>query len=170
MTSQTRELDGTQSGGPAYSFDLFHQNRKWLYDVNYIDRSEGFRTELGYVPRVNMRQAQQSLGRTLGKAVREAYAAVGPAGQSVKNLAHGVWLGHPLHPVLTDVPIGAWTADCCPRCKPFAATNSEVAAMDDRCRAITSPVSARCPELQCPPNEGPDYIPKCVAGRCVVGP
>jgi nitrite reductase/ring-hydroxylating ferredoxin subunit/uncharacterized membrane protein len=23
---------------------------------------------------------------------------------------HGTWLGHPLHPVLTDIPIGAWTA------------------------------------------------------------
>jgi len=22
---------------------------------------------------------------------------------------HGTWLGHPLHPVLTDVPLGAWT-------------------------------------------------------------
>src|ERR1017187_7380692 len=59
MTSQTRDLDGTQSGGPAYNFDLFHQNRNWLYDVNFIDRSEGFHTDLGYVPRVNMRQAQQ---------------------------------------------------------------------------------------------------------------
>jgi Domain of unknown function (DUF5916) len=59
MSSRTRELDGTQSGGPAYNFDLFHQNRKWLYDVNFIDRSEGFHTDLGYVPRVNMRQAQQ---------------------------------------------------------------------------------------------------------------
>ena len=65
--------------------------------------------------------------------------------------------------------LGAWTADCCPRCKPFAATSSEVAAMDDRCRAM-SPASARCPELKCPQNEGPDYIAKCVAGRCVVGP
>src|ERR1019366_4272041 len=54
-----RQFDGTQSGGPAYNFDLFHQNRKWLYDANFIDRSEGFRTDLGYVPRVNMRQAQQ---------------------------------------------------------------------------------------------------------------
>jgi hypothetical protein len=59
MTSQTRDLDGTQSGGPAYNFDLFHQNRNWLYDANFIDRSEGFHTDLGYVPRVNMRQAQQ---------------------------------------------------------------------------------------------------------------
>ena len=63
MTSQTRELDGTRSGGPAFNFDLFHGNRKWFYDTNYIDRGEGFHTELGYVPRVNMRQAQQFVMR-----------------------------------------------------------------------------------------------------------
>jgi nitrite reductase/ring-hydroxylating ferredoxin subunit/uncharacterized membrane protein len=28
----------------------------------------------------------------------------------VKDLLAGTWLGHPLHPVLTDVPIGAWTS------------------------------------------------------------
>lgn len=28
---------------------------------------------------------------------------------ALKDLLHGVWLGHPLHPVLTDVPVGAWT-------------------------------------------------------------
>lgn len=25
-----------------------------------------------------------------------------------KTLLHGTWLGHPLHPAITDVPIGAW--------------------------------------------------------------
>lgn len=45
----------------------------------------------------------------LSKAVRGAYAAAGPAGARAKNMLHGVWLGHPLHPVFTDVPIGAWT-------------------------------------------------------------
>jgi len=59
MTSQDRQLDGTQSGGPAYNLDLFHQNREWIYEATVIDRSEGFHTDLGYVPRVNMRQAQQ---------------------------------------------------------------------------------------------------------------
>jgi nitrite reductase/ring-hydroxylating ferredoxin subunit/uncharacterized membrane protein len=28
----------------------------------------------------------------------------------VKDLLSGTWLGHPLHPLLTDVPIGAWTS------------------------------------------------------------
>jgi nitrite reductase/ring-hydroxylating ferredoxin subunit/uncharacterized membrane protein len=30
----------------------------------------------------------------------------GPA----KDALHGVWLGHPLHPLLTDLPIGFWTS------------------------------------------------------------
>jgi nitrite reductase/ring-hydroxylating ferredoxin subunit/uncharacterized membrane protein len=33
--------------------------------------------------------------------------AIGPEGA---KLLHGTWLGHPLHVVLTDVPIGSWTA------------------------------------------------------------
>jgi nitrite reductase/ring-hydroxylating ferredoxin subunit/uncharacterized membrane protein len=32
----------------------------------------------------------------------------GPAARRFKNWMNGVWLGHPLHPALTDVPIGAW--------------------------------------------------------------
>jgi len=31
-------------------------------------------------------------------------------GRQTKNFLHGTWLGHPLHVILTDVPIGAWTA------------------------------------------------------------
>jgi nitrite reductase/ring-hydroxylating ferredoxin subunit/uncharacterized membrane protein len=30
--------------------------------------------------------------------------------QRVRDLLNGVWLGHPLHPSLTHLPIGAWTA------------------------------------------------------------
>lgn len=26
----------------------------------------------------------------------------------IKSLLHGTWLGHPLHPAITDVPIGVW--------------------------------------------------------------
>src|SRR5688572_2776456 len=37
------------------------------------------------------------------------FSAGGGAGRAIKNSLHGVWLGHPLHPALTDVPIGAWT-------------------------------------------------------------
>src|SRR5690606_23817789 len=42
--------------------------------------------------------------------VRQTFEAGGPAGRQAKDALHGVWLGHPLHPVLTDIPLGAWTA------------------------------------------------------------
>jgi hypothetical protein len=35
---------------------------------------------------------------------------LGPAGVRVRDFLHGRWFGHPLHPMLTDIPAGAWTA------------------------------------------------------------
>jgi nitrite reductase/ring-hydroxylating ferredoxin subunit/uncharacterized membrane protein len=51
----------------------------------------------------------EPLANTLQQAVGSAFTAAGPNGLTVKNFLHGVWLGHPLHPALTDVPVGAWT-------------------------------------------------------------
>src|ERR1700759_3956468 len=45
--------------------------------------------------------------------------------QAVKDALHGTWLGHPVHPVLVQVPIGAWTSagvlDVLPPMRPAAA-------------------------------------------------
>jgi nitrite reductase/ring-hydroxylating ferredoxin subunit/uncharacterized membrane protein len=56
---------------------------------------------------------QKWLGRaseTVQEAVQGIFKAGGSAAQPIADLLHGTWLGHPLHTVLTDVPIGAWTA------------------------------------------------------------
>ena len=53
--------------------------------------------------------ALDAVAEPLSQAVRSAYQAGGEAGQRAKNMMHGVWLGHPLHPVCTDIPLGAWT-------------------------------------------------------------
>jgi nitrite reductase/ring-hydroxylating ferredoxin subunit/uncharacterized membrane protein len=45
----------------------------------------------------------------LQRAIAAVYQAGGATGGVVKNALHGTWLGHPLHAVLTDVPVGAWT-------------------------------------------------------------
>lgn len=42
-------------------------------------------------------------------AVKRAFKVGGRAGQKVKNFLNGTWFGHPLHPALTDVPLGSWT-------------------------------------------------------------
>ncbi|WP_460920092.1 DUF2231 domain-containing protein [Pontibacter brevis] len=48
-------------------------------------------------------------GDAVQPAVVNAFKAGGEAGQQIKDALHGTWLGHPLHPAITDVPIGAWT-------------------------------------------------------------
>lgn len=45
----------------------------------------------------------------LAGAVNATYDAAGDPGQRIKDFLNGTWLGHPLHPALTDVPVGAWT-------------------------------------------------------------
>jgi nitrite reductase/ring-hydroxylating ferredoxin subunit len=44
--------------------------------------------------------------------------------QAVKDLLHGTWLGHPLHPVLAHVPVGSWLSagllDLVPPFRPAA--------------------------------------------------
>ncbi len=44
----------------------------------------------------------------LSRRLAETSRKVLPPGP-VADLLHGTWLGHPLHPMLTDVAIGAWT-------------------------------------------------------------
>ncbi|WIG61160.1 MAG: Ferredoxin, 2Fe-2S [Ktedonobacterales bacterium] len=48
-------------------------------------------------------------GDEVQKVVSRVLAHERPTGMWLDNLLNGVWLGHPLHPVLTDIPVGAWT-------------------------------------------------------------
>lgn len=50
------------------------------------------------------------LGDRLAPAVGKVFAAAGDRGSDVKDFLNGVWLGHALHPAITDIPVGAWTA------------------------------------------------------------
>jgi nitrite reductase/ring-hydroxylating ferredoxin subunit/uncharacterized membrane protein len=46
----------------------------------------------------------------IGEAVQpEVQKAVNAGGTTARNVLDGVWFEAPLHPVMTDVPIGAWT-------------------------------------------------------------
>lgn len=48
-------------------------------------------------------------GKAIQPVILNAFKAGGKAGNDVKNFLHGKWLGHPVHPMVTDIPIGAWT-------------------------------------------------------------
>lgn len=45
----------------------------------------------------------------VGRAVTKAFSKAVRPGRA-KDALSGTWMGHPAHPMLTDVPIGAWTS------------------------------------------------------------
>jgi nitrite reductase/ring-hydroxylating ferredoxin subunit/uncharacterized membrane protein len=47
---------------------------------------------------------------TLAVPMQGTAGAVVPEGSALKDVLSGTWLGHPLHPPLTDVVVGAWTS------------------------------------------------------------
>jgi nitrite reductase/ring-hydroxylating ferredoxin subunit/uncharacterized membrane protein len=46
----------------------------------------------------------------VGKPVASAVAGALGQNRMVKDLLSGTWMGHALHPMLTDLPIGSWTS------------------------------------------------------------
>lgn len=51
----------------------------------------------------------ESVAEAVQPKVGEVLRSGGATGQKLRDFANGVWLGHPLHPALTDVPLGAWS-------------------------------------------------------------
>lgn len=56
------------------------------------------------------RSAAKPLEERLQKQLDTAlYCGGNPAAQKLRNFLNGTWIGEPLHVILTDIPIGAWT-------------------------------------------------------------
>jgi nitrite reductase/ring-hydroxylating ferredoxin subunit/uncharacterized membrane protein len=49
------------------------------------------------------------VGRQVSHGIHHAVMAGGEPARQIADVLHGTWLGHPLHVVLTDVTVGAWT-------------------------------------------------------------
>ena len=62
----------------------------------------------GIIGNIGRQQWLTPAEERLQKLIHKAFRFEG--GQRVKNFLHGTWVGHPLHAILTDIPIGAWTA------------------------------------------------------------
>jgi len=60
IASLTRDTGGNRFNGADYFGDLNYSDRHFNYDAQYIDRSPTFRSDLGFINRVDIRQAEQS--------------------------------------------------------------------------------------------------------------
>src|SRR5437870_1765928 len=64
----------------------------------------------GLVPSIATKQTWlDNLSDAIQPIIRDAFSNAGENGRVLKDLLNGVWLGHPVHPMITDVPVGAWT-------------------------------------------------------------
>jgi nitrite reductase/ring-hydroxylating ferredoxin subunit/uncharacterized membrane protein len=61
----------------------------------------------GIIGKIEQQQWLEPAEEGLQKIIHKAFQF--KAGRHAKNFLHGTWIGHPLHVILTDVPIGAWT-------------------------------------------------------------
>jgi nitrite reductase/ring-hydroxylating ferredoxin subunit/uncharacterized membrane protein len=68
-----------------------------------LDRGKA--SEMQIVSRLEQARALDGVSDKLQQAIS---AAVRP--QKVKDFLHGTWLGHPLHPALVQLPLGAFTS------------------------------------------------------------
>jgi hypothetical protein len=122
------------------------------------------------VARLESVEALDDPGRTAGRKVRRLIPDGAP-----KDVLSGAWLGHALHPLLTDIPIGVWTSsvdgvtatsrsDCQPdvglaaprRCAQMSPTVIECEApprtgASTSSSARTSAASRRGPSVDCVP-------------------
>src|SRR6185437_8903281 len=78
-----------------------------LPNINVVPRTDDVDSQKSQEPNAQpFAQLEEKLQKQLDKAL---YAGGSPAAQRIRNFLNGTWLGEPLHVVLTDVPIGAWT-------------------------------------------------------------
>ncbi len=67
--------------------------------LNFANLSEHLVTALPWL---------DDVAETMHAAWNPLFGPDGPA--TIKDALYGTWLGHPLHPVMTDLPIGFWTS------------------------------------------------------------
>lgn len=58
MRSYTEQLNGRRLSGPAYFAEIRHESRTFDYAGRYVDFSPDFRSHLGFVRRVDVRQTE----------------------------------------------------------------------------------------------------------------
>ncbi len=70
--SESRDLDGKHPVGSAYYAEIARNGLHVNYSGRYRDRSPNFRSDLGFIPRVDIRQVEQNLNyrwRPAGKRI-----------------------------------------------------------------------------------------------------
>lgn len=84
IRSYTHNLSGTSRAGPAYWTELVFSGRHFAYAGRYNDISPNFHTDLGFVPRVDIRQTDHAAAY-FWRPVHGVVTAFGPSTSALVN-------------------------------------------------------------------------------------
>jgi hypothetical protein len=87
VISDTREPGRAESVGQDYKAGISYSSRAIYYESHYTDRSPDFAADLGYIPRVDIRQAD-SFARYRWYPKKSRLLSYGPAGEFLLNWDH----------------------------------------------------------------------------------
>lgn len=85
---------------------------------------------------IDQQEWTEPVGNALEQGVSHVLDETGAPGKVLADFLHGKWLGHPLHPVVTDVPVGAWTAAAAMDVADAASGSDKYAAGSDAAVAV----------------------------------
>src|SRR5258708_7466651 len=87
------------------SFGVFDDGAAGHREQDHALGARGADVAEAVVTLIEQSKALDALGQTVGSLV----SSVLQPGK-VKDLVSGTWMGHPAHPMLTDIPVGTWTS------------------------------------------------------------
>jgi hypothetical protein len=131
VTSATRRPDGSTSAGPAYRAFVSGSGRHYYYEAGYRDVSRGFESDLGFVPRRDIRSFGQ-YGEYLFRPEGKYFVTVSPRAYAGNVWSHDGTLVDWERSVGLEATMrrqtsfGAWTVHRKEGLRP-----SEYAALDD---------------------------------------
>lgn len=67
-------------------------------------------TSIGFTNAISRQEWLNPTEEALQKVLHRTFESGGEVGARVKDALNGTWVGHPLHVILTDIPLGAWTS------------------------------------------------------------
>lgn len=82
--SWNRDLTGERLTGRLFYADLSREGRNFNYSATYTDRSPDFRSELGFIPRVDIREAAQ-FANYRWRPNKHRIISFGPSGYGMAN-------------------------------------------------------------------------------------
>jgi hypothetical protein len=72
-------FDGSSPDGASLAGSYVHDSRHWYCEISYLDRAPGFRADLGFVPRVDLRTAAGFLAYTFRSETSPLWSRLRPS-------------------------------------------------------------------------------------------